>query len=73
MLIRAAHRLEIDLRLSYMVGDKISDMEAGAAAGCSTILVNPDPVWCPQADFQADSAAAALDLILKKGDQGERV
>jgi len=39
MLLTAAHDLDIDLTRSWMIGDKLSDIEAGAAAGCRTILV----------------------------------
>jgi D-glycero-D-manno-heptose 1,7-bisphosphate phosphatase len=39
MLLEAAREHSIDLARSYMVGDKTSDMEAGQAAGCRTILV----------------------------------
>lgn len=39
MLHRAAQEHDIDLSSSYMVGDKISDIEAGKKAGCCPILV----------------------------------
>ncbi len=39
MLLEAARRFNIDLEASVMIGDKLVDMEAGAAAGCRTILV----------------------------------
>lgn len=39
LLIQAAADLDIDLRHSYMVGDKLSDLEAGWNAGCRSILV----------------------------------
>lgn len=39
MLLEAARRLEIDLSQSYMIGDKLADVEAGRAAGCQSILV----------------------------------
>jgi D-glycero-D-manno-heptose 1,7-bisphosphate phosphatase len=39
MLLEAAREHSIDLTRSYMVGDKTSDIEAGQAAGCRTILV----------------------------------
>lgn len=39
MLLEAARDWEIDLASSYMVGDRISDVEAGKAAGCHTILI----------------------------------
>lgn len=39
MLIRAGRELNIDLKQSFVVGDKLSDIEAGKRAGCKTILV----------------------------------
>ena len=39
MLIKAEEELNIDLKQSYMVGDKLSDIEAGRRAGCKTIMV----------------------------------
>ena len=39
MLRRAAAELGLDLAASWMVGDRASDLEAGAAAGTRTVLV----------------------------------
>ena len=39
MLQRAARELTIDLAASYMIGDKVSDVEAGIAAGVTSIMV----------------------------------
>jgi len=39
MLREAAAQYDIDLAASVMIGDKLVDMEAGAAAGCRPILV----------------------------------
>lgn len=39
MLLEAAGRFAIDLESSIMIGDKLVDMQAGAAAGCRSILV----------------------------------
>jgi D-glycero-D-manno-heptose 1,7-bisphosphate phosphatase len=39
MLRRAGAEMGLDLRRSYVVGDKVSDLLAGGAAGCKTILV----------------------------------
>jgi D-glycero-D-manno-heptose 1,7-bisphosphate phosphatase len=39
MLIRAEKELNLDLMQSFMVGDKLSDIEAGKRAGCKTIMV----------------------------------
>ncbi|KAB2946554.1 MAG: putative HAD-hydrolase [Candidatus Methanoperedens nitroreducens] len=39
MLKRAEKELNIDLKQSFMVGDRMSDIEAGKRAECKTILV----------------------------------
>jgi len=39
MLIRAEKELNIDLKQSFIVGDKLSDIEAGKRVGCKTIMV----------------------------------
>ncbi|HUR54035.1 MAG TPA: D-glycero-beta-D-manno-heptose 1,7-bisphosphate 7-phosphatase [Gemmataceae bacterium] len=39
MLRRAAEALGIDLSKSWMVGDRPTDLQAGAAVGCRTVLV----------------------------------
>ena len=38
LLLQAAKDFDIDLANSYMIGDKASDLLAGIAAGCHTIL-----------------------------------
>lgn len=39
MLINAAQDLALDLTRSYMIGDKLSDIESGRRAGCQSILL----------------------------------
>ncbi len=39
MLLRACSDLGLDLARSYMIGDALSDIRAGAAVGCTTVLV----------------------------------
>jgi D-glycero-D-manno-heptose 1,7-bisphosphate phosphatase len=39
MLLHAASEMSLDLAASVMIGDKLSDLQAGAAAGCATVLV----------------------------------
>ena len=39
MLLSAAKEHNIDLFKSWMIGDGISDIQAGAATGCKTILI----------------------------------
>jgi D-glycero-D-manno-heptose 1,7-bisphosphate phosphatase len=40
LLVDAARRWHIDLKRSFMVGDRWSDILAGQAAGCRTVLVD---------------------------------
>lgn len=39
MLLQAARDFDIDLKRSYMVGDKVADVEAGKNAGCRSVMV----------------------------------
>jgi D-glycero-D-manno-heptose 1,7-bisphosphate phosphatase len=40
MLVRAAEEHHLDLAASFLVGDRSGDVLAGAAAGCTTFLVD---------------------------------
>lgn len=42
LLLRAAEHYHIDLENSWMLGDSVSDIEAGISAGCKTMIVNSD-------------------------------
>jgi histidinol-phosphate phosphatase family protein len=42
MLLAAAERHGLDLSASWMIGDSETDVEAGRAAGCRTVLVSSD-------------------------------
>lgn len=39
MLVQAAEDLGLDLAASWMIGDRVTDLEAGAAVGCRTVLL----------------------------------
>jgi D-glycero-D-manno-heptose 1,7-bisphosphate phosphatase len=41
LLLRAAAELEIDLEESWMIGDSVTDLDAGMAAGCRTLRAQP--------------------------------
>lgn len=40
LLIAAAHDLGIDMKSSYMIGDRWRDIEAGASAGCRSVFID---------------------------------
>jgi len=40
LLLKAAEDYDINLKLSWMIGDILNDVEAGHHAGCKTILIN---------------------------------
>jgi D-glycero-D-manno-heptose 1,7-bisphosphate phosphatase len=42
MLLQAAADHSIDLKASWMIGDRMADIEAGRAAGCHTALVGSE-------------------------------
>jgi D,D-heptose 1,7-bisphosphate phosphatase len=39
LLLKAAERLDIDLKCSYFIGDRMSDVTAAQLAGCTPILL----------------------------------
>jgi D-glycero-D-manno-heptose 1,7-bisphosphate phosphatase len=66
MLLTAAKQWKIDLRKSFMVGDRWGDIVAGQAAGCYTIMVKrgyKEPRLATP-DSCAKSLASAARLIL---------
>ena len=40
MILEAAQELNLDLQRSYMIGNRLSDVQAGDSAGCRSILLN---------------------------------
>jgi D-glycero-D-manno-heptose 1,7-bisphosphate phosphatase len=47
MMLQAAKDLELDLSQSWTIGDQMRDVEAGAAAGTRTILLDPGAEEAP--------------------------
>lgn len=70
LLLGAAARYGIELNESVMIGDSASDVEAGRAAGCYTILVGPDRAEAgreTEPDAVAPDLAAAVELLAGNG------
>jgi D-glycero-D-manno-heptose 1,7-bisphosphate phosphatase len=66
LLLRAADRWQLDLGRSFMVGDRWSDVLAGQAAGCRSVLVETPFSGASrcQPDHRARDLAEAADWIL---------
>lgn len=70
MLLKGAEECAADLKSSWMVGDRISDVVAGHRAGCRSILltgVETPSTEAPaesQPDFIVDTLSQAADRIL---------
>ncbi len=62
MLLAAARDLNIDLKGSWMIGDRESDVQAGRNAGCRTALIGEGQ--CAQ-DLSAGSLLEAVQQILQ--------
>jgi D-glycero-D-manno-heptose 1,7-bisphosphate phosphatase len=67
LILQAATKYRIDLRRSFLIGDRWRDVDAGAAAGCRTILIDRryrerSPQHPP--DFTAESLATAAGWII---------
>ncbi len=82
LIDRAARDLDIDVKQSYVVGDKWSDVELGQRAGARTILVrsgfaqddpgNARPRHLADPDFIAHTLTDAAEWILKNASRGHR-
>lgn len=67
LLKEAAKEWGIDGSMSYMIGDRLSDMEAGQSLGCKTIFIDLDYTaeQKPQnVDFSCKTLLAASSWIL---------
>ncbi|MBK9293054.1 MAG: HAD family hydrolase [Oligoflexia bacterium] len=72
MLLEAAKKYEIDLKNSWMVGDRMTDVEAGLRAGCKSILLQNETTPAIDEGFGRPEIIAkdlldAAKIIIKKG------
>ncbi len=65
MILTAVEELDIDLSQSYLVGDKISDLQAGKAAGIATnVLVRTGKEITEQGEALADHVLDTLTDVI---------
>lgn len=62
-LIESARSLGVDLERSFMVGDSVTDVEAGRAAGCRTVVVGAGGEAGAAADYSAPDWPAVVAWI----------
>ena len=72
MLLRAACELGIDLRASWMVGDRWRDIDCGTAAGCRTVFIDlaHDEALRTTPDFRVRDLTGAADFIIRTTSAG---
>lgn len=67
MLAKASLERQIELAGSWMIGNSLSDTQAGRAAGSRTILIAPpDASRDRSVDFVAATLGEAVDIVLKR-------
>ncbi len=66
MLIKSINKFNIDVKKSYLVGDRWSDIEAGKKVGCKTIFIdrNYDEQKPTKPDYIVKSFSQACKKIL---------
>ena len=67
LLLEASKKWSIDLKKSYMIGDRWKDIEAGRSAGCKTIFIDCDykEMKPKRQDFTTDSLIHSAHIIEK--------
>jgi D-glycero-D-manno-heptose 1,7-bisphosphate phosphatase len=69
MLLDAARKYEIDLKNSFLIGDRWRDIEAGQRAHCTTVFIDYGYIEDhprATANFETASLRDAVDWILEK-------
>ena len=65
MLLTLAEKHQVDLKSSFMIGDRDMDIEAGKAANTTTILIESHEKTEQVADYTCPNLLAASNLILR--------
>ena len=67
LLLEASKKWNVDLTKSYMIGDRLKDIEAGRRAGCKTIFIdyNYKETKVKNSNFITDSLVNSVYIIEK--------
>ncbi len=84
MVLDIAKKFDVDLKNSFFVGDKVSDIQTGKSAGCTTVLIQhgktfvellqSNDFWVEPdtgVDTPQDAFKWVLDQVSEKQHQGE--
>src|SRR5262249_10949838 len=66
LMLQAATKYGVDLKRSFLVGDRWRDIDAGSAAGCATILIDfsyEERAPSAEPDIRVSSLEAAVQAI----------
>jgi D-glycero-D-manno-heptose 1,7-bisphosphate phosphatase len=68
MISDAANSYNIDLKNSWLIGDRWKDIDCGFKAGCKTIFVdyNYDEILKEKPNFIVSSVSSAINIILEE-------
>jgi D-glycero-D-manno-heptose 1,7-bisphosphate phosphatase len=66
MLLAGAREWDVDLRASFVIGDRWRDIEAGNAVGAFSILLGRPYSACTTYDAIVTNLSAAVDLVLQR-------
>lgn len=73
MILDLAKKYNVDLKSSYLVGDRDVDLQAGQAAGTKTILIKSTEKVTNQANYNCDSLLEASKLIITCSETSRQV
>ena len=78
LLMQAQKEFNLDLKNSWLIGDKTSDILAGKNAGCKTILVKTgfagkDGLFDVGPDYEALNLEEAVEIIIGKSNKSREI
>ena len=75
LLLEACKKWDINLKKSYMIGDRWKDIEAGRSAGCKTIFIdcNYKETKPRNPNFTSDSLLNSVHIIEKLQDKKNKL